>query len=141
MNKPSQCRCPFQLISDICQCHISPCNPSVINHLQQTSHSPLGISEHAEGKVAALVILLMPIHSNFHCFMFGGKRQKCTDLSDNANQIAAQEPTHGHAARQGLLPTPVLTAFSLCPTPASPRTSEQVPCSGNSHRLLQFLLE
>lgn len=139
MNKPSQCRCPFQLISDICQCHISPRNPSVINHLQQRSHSHLGISEHAEGKVILLMSLFFQIFTGLCLGERGTRAQTCQVMQ--INRVTAQELTHGHAASQGVLPTPVLTVLGLCPTPASPWTSEQVPCSGKYHRLLQLLLE
>jgi len=143
MNKPCQCRCPFQLISDIHQCHISPCKPSVINHLQQSSHSQLGISEHAAGKVAALVILLMSLFIQIFTILCLRKRGTSAQTCQitQTNQSTAQEPMHRHAASQGLLPTPLLTAFHLCPTPTSPQTSKKAPGSGNNPWLLQFLLD
>lgn len=99
MNKPSQCKCPFQLISGIYQCHISPCNPSVINHLQQRSHSHLGISEHAKGKVAALVILLMSLFIQIFTGLCLGERgtsvQTCPIMQ--IHQITAR---HQHTAMQ-----------------------------------------
>lgn len=112
MNKPSQCRCPFQLISDICQCHISPRNPSVINHLQQRSHSHLGISEHAEGKVILLMSLFFQI---FTGLCLGERGTRDTDLSGNANKSShcpgtntqprqSRRPTHSCPHRFGSLP-------------------------------------
>lgn len=74
MNKLHQCKCPFQLNSDIYQCRISPYNPSVINHLQWRSHSHLGISEHTEGKVAVFVIPLMSLFIHVFTVLCVGER-------------------------------------------------------------------
>lgn len=142
MNKPSQCRCPFQLISDIHQCHISPCNPSVINHLQQRSHFHLGISEHAQGKVAALGILLwsllIQIFTGLRLGGRGTRAQTCQIMQINQNHCPgtntwpcsqSRPPTHSAPHRFPSLP------YICFPT------DKQAPASGNNLGLLQFLLD
>ena len=69
-----------------------------MNHLQQRSHSHVGISEHTESKVHIIWPVSLSIQF-FHFFILWGKKHKCQIMQ--ISQITAQETTDSHAHSQG----------------------------------------